>query len=88
MLPHYISAIWSSSYELMLDHPYFCCMVFLAIPALFLGKSYFSGGRCHLKKDLSDKIIVITGAANGTGYETAKSLAKLGANIIFACKNK
>ncbi|MCK5033554.1 MAG: SDR family NAD(P)-dependent oxidoreductase [Calditrichia bacterium] len=38
--------------------------------------------------NLSGKNIVITGATAGIGKETARILAKMGANIIFATRNK
>ena len=38
--------------------------------------------------DLSGKNIIITGATAGIGKETARILANMGANIIFATRNK
>lgn len=38
--------------------------------------------------DISGKNVIITGATEGIGKETARSLAKMGANIIFAARNK
>ncbi|MBU2560634.1 SDR family NAD(P)-dependent oxidoreductase [archaeon] len=38
-------------------------------------------------EDMTGKNIVITGATAGVGKETAKSLAKMGANIYFATRN-
>ncbi|PCJ45005.1 MAG: short-chain dehydrogenase [Moraxellaceae bacterium] len=39
-------------------------------------------------QDLSGKIIVVTGANAGIGFETARSLAAVGAKVIFACRDK
>ena len=38
--------------------------------------------------NLSGKNVVITGATAGIGKETARTLAKMGANIFFAARNK
>ncbi|XP_048371625.1 WW domain-containing oxidoreductase [Sphaerodactylus townsendi] len=38
-------------------------------------------------RDMSGKVIVITGANAGIGFETAKSFALHGAHVILACRN-
>lgn len=40
-----------------------------------------------LHERLDDKIVIITGANSGLGYETALDLAKRGALVILACRD-
>ena len=58
---------------------------------MFLGylanKFYFSGGVCKSKNRLDGKVVIITGANTGIGYETALDLVKRGARVILACRD-
>ena len=38
--------------------------------------------------DQSQRVILITGATTGVGYECARSLARRGAHVVLACRNR
>lgn len=65
-------------------------LIFLIILSLilFLVKKWANGPLNIHKKDLTGKIIIVTGASDGIGYETAKDLLESNAKVIFACRNK
>ncbi|KAI9366157.1 retinol dehydrogenase 12-like protein [Zopfochytrium polystomum] len=49
-----------------------------------------AGGRCNpkdLRRDLAGKVVVITGATAGLGFQSAVQLAKQGALVICAARN-
>ena len=46
------------------------------------------GSLTHPIADLSGKVAVVTGGNTGVGYETAKTLALMGAHTIIACRSE
>merc|ERR1719317_1883944 len=65
------------------------------IPASFLATVY--GGitlyketkytTCPSKDDMTGKVVVITGANSGIGFETCKELARRNATVVMACRH-
>ena len=62
-------------------------LIILGIILFFL-KKWANGPLNKTKKDLTGKLIILTGASDGIGYETAKDLLNSNAKVIFACRNK
>ncbi len=62
-------------------------MIIVGISCLFLLKKYFNGGVNYFKRNLKDKVVLITGSNTGIGYETALELAKLDCTVILGCRD-
>ena len=66
-------------------------LLLLLIIIIILGyliKKWANGPLNPIKKDLTGKLIIVTGSSDGIGLETAKDLLKSNARVIFACRNK
>ncbi|CAH1263504.1 RDH13 [Branchiostoma lanceolatum] len=54
---------------------------------VLLLRDFMHGERCPSKATMEGKTVIITGANNGIGKETAKELSKRGGRVIMACRN-
>ena len=66
----------------------FIFLIIILTIIFFLIRKWANGPLISNKKDLTGKLIIITGASDGIGLETAKDLLSSNAKIIFACRNK
>ena len=66
----------------------FLFLLILFIIIAYLIKKWANGPLNPIKKDLTGKLIIVTGSSDGIGLETAKDLLKSNATVIFACRNK
>lgn len=62
------------------------CLLGIAI-FLWLLHKYMTGGVCKIKKDMTGKVVFITGANTGIGKEAAHQLSLMGATIVIACRD-
>ena len=54
----------------------------------YLIKKWANGPLNPIKKDLTGKLVIVTGSSDGIGLEAAKDLLKSNATVIFACRSK
>lgn len=57
-------------------NPWVSGIIMLLILGYVQGKKYYGGVTCKIKKDMSEKVVIITGANRGVGKETARELGK------------
>lgn len=55
---------------------------------LIVAKIMLRGRSSNLSSDLTGKIVIITGSNTGIGKETALDLAKSGATVVMACRDR
>jgi len=53
---------------------------------LYMYRKWVAGGACRIRKDLTGKVVIVTGANTGIGYITSEQLALQGAHVILACR--
>lgn len=81
-----IERIISKAKELT-HRPHLLLASTITLGLLFAAKQYFSGGACKVKRDLSGKVIVVTGGNTGIGKETVLELSFHDCIIIFGARD-
>ena len=66
----------------------FLILLFVLIIIVYLIRKWANGPMNSIKKDLTGKLVIVTGSSDGIGLETAKDLLNSNAKVIFACRNK
>jgi retinol dehydrogenase-12 len=56
--------------------------------SIYLLRKYFNGPKSKFHRDLKSNIVIVTGASEGIGKETAFQLLKDNATVIFACRDE
>ena len=71
-----------------MEYYYIIAIILGIILLLFLIKYFCNGPASPIKKDMTGKIILITGASAGIGKETAIELLDQGATVICASRSR
>lgn len=62
--------------------------VIILVLTIYILKRFFSGGKNFLKTDMTGKVVIITGASSGLGFQHSKNLIESNATVVFACRNE
>lgn len=60
----------------------------IAVFGVVFLKMYFRGTNCHITKDLTGKVAVVTGGNTGIGKETILDMAKKGCTIVMGARDR
>ena len=71
----------------VVKNPYVLGAAATTFTLLALAKRYFNGPLCKVNRDLTGKVIVITGGNTGIGKATIEELAKQNCTIIFGARD-
>lgn len=63
------------------------CLMGALFGAAVLLKLYFNGPSCKISKNLTGKVVIVTGSNCGIGFYTALRMAELGASVIMATRD-
>lgn len=67
------------------DRVNYGAVIALAAVSFILLRKWIAGGVCKSRARLDVKTVMITGANNGIGKETAREMACRGARVVMAC---
>ncbi|XP_030036078.2 retinol dehydrogenase 11-like [Manduca sexta] len=65
-------------------------IIIIIIIVILAGFKFYyslSSGMCTCDARMDGKVVIVTGANTGIGYETARELAQRGARVILACRS-
>jgi len=68
--------------------PYVATAGAVLLTSYILMRKVAAGGVCKDRVDLSNQVVIITGANTGIGLEASKALASMNGHIIIACRDE